>query len=81
MNIWSCSRNSSAGSSKPAYAQEPWAAAPSGLRQSELAQDTVVILPLYQGMTEDEQAEVVEALAAALKVGSQAAATAASARL
>jgi dTDP-4-amino-4,6-dideoxygalactose transaminase len=66
---------------EPAYAQEPWAAAPSGLRQSELAQDTVVILPLYQGMTEDEQAEVVEALAAALKVGSQAAATAASARL
>jgi dTDP-4-amino-4,6-dideoxygalactose transaminase len=51
---------------EPAYAQEPWIAGPSGLRQSERAQDEVVILPLYPGMTAAEQDLVVQALAAAL---------------
>jgi perosamine synthetase len=51
---------------EPAYAREPWAAAPSGLSRSEQAQDQVVMLPMYPGMGEVEQEQVVEALAIAV---------------
>ncbi len=50
---------------EPAYAAEPWRAAPSGLAVSERTRDRTVILPLYPEMTEEDQTRVVEALAEA----------------
>lgn len=50
---------------EPAYAAEPWGEGPSGLARSEQAQDRVVILPLFHGMTDAEQDAVVAALARA----------------
>jgi perosamine synthetase len=38
------------------------------LRQSELAQDDTILLPLYAQMTEREQVRVADALRAALRV-------------
>jgi dTDP-4-amino-4,6-dideoxygalactose transaminase len=51
---------------EPAYARELWAASAAGLGHSERAQDQVVILPLYPGMTVFEQEQVIEALAEAV---------------
>ena len=62
---------------EPAYAREPWScgsgpgrcACPPGacrrLGHSERAQQTAITLPLYHQMTEDDQDEVVAALARA----------------
>jgi dTDP-4-amino-4,6-dideoxygalactose transaminase len=50
---------------EPAYADLPLRHA---LRQSELAQDRCVLLPLYPGMTRDEQLQVAAALRAAVGV-------------
>jgi dTDP-4-amino-4,6-dideoxygalactose transaminase len=59
---------------EPAYAREPWScgsgdhrcACPGGrcarLRESERAQDTVIILPLYATMADAEQDRVVSEL-------------------
>jgi dTDP-4-amino-4,6-dideoxygalactose transaminase len=52
---------------EPAYAREPWAAGPSGLTAGEEAQDRGLILPLYHGLTEDEQEAVASALRAACR--------------
>jgi dTDP-4-amino-4,6-dideoxygalactose transaminase len=48
---------------EPAYGQEPWRAG-SSLAESERAQGTVVLLPLYAQMSEEEQDQVIDALAA-----------------
>jgi dTDP-4-amino-4,6-dideoxygalactose transaminase len=50
---------------EPAYQQEPWRAGPSGLAESESAQDRCLILPLYHDLSLDEQEQVSHALAAA----------------
>jgi dTDP-4-amino-4,6-dideoxygalactose transaminase len=50
---------------EPAYQQEPWRAGPSGLTESESAQDRCLILPLYHDLSLDEQEQVSHALAAA----------------
>jgi perosamine synthetase len=47
---------------EPAYAHEPWAAGPSGLAESERAQERCIILPLFHELTEAEQETVVAAL-------------------
>ena len=49
-----------------AYPQGTWRAAPGGLRRSEQAQDTVILLPLYHQMTLDEQDRGVAALQTAV---------------
>ena len=51
---------------EPAYATEPWRAGPTGLEQSERAQDKNLLLPLFHEMTEDDQDYVVAALSDAL---------------
>jgi perosamine synthetase len=53
---------------EPAYKTEPWRCEGRGspLMQSEAATDQCLILPLYIGMTTDDQARVVTALATAL---------------
>jgi dTDP-4-amino-4,6-dideoxygalactose transaminase len=53
---------------EPAYRTEPWRCEGRGapLAQSEAATDQCLILPLYNGMTTDDQARVVAALATAL---------------
>jgi perosamine synthetase len=48
------------------YPESSWRAA-SGLAQSEEAQDTTIVLPLYHQLTEDDQDRVIEALAAAIR--------------
>ena len=48
------------------YPEGSWRAA-SGLAQSEEAQDTTIVLPLYHQLTEDDQDRVIEALAAAIR--------------
>jgi dTDP-4-amino-4,6-dideoxygalactose transaminase len=54
---------------EPAYAQAPWrCAGPGALRESELAQDETIILPLYHDLTETDQARVAETLSRALRV-------------
>jgi perosamine synthetase len=50
---------------EPAYAREPWLAAPSGLASGERAQDHGLILPLFHDLTGEEQETVAAALAAA----------------
>jgi dTDP-4-amino-4,6-dideoxygalactose transaminase len=50
---------------EPAYGQEPWRAG-SSLRQSELAQDHGLILPLYHQMSDADQDRVVSVLAGAV---------------
>jgi dTDP-4-amino-4,6-dideoxygalactose transaminase len=52
---------------EPAYTREPWAAGPSGLTIGEEAQDRGLILPLFHGLTEDEQEVVATALRAACR--------------
>lgn len=47
---------------EPAYAREPWAAGPSGLAESERAQDGCIILPLFHDLTAAEQETVAAAL-------------------
>jgi perosamine synthetase len=60
---------------EPAYAQTPWTCGPSPcdehlhrqgrclrLRQSDTARDQTIMVPLFHGMTEQEQAYVIEAL-------------------
>lgn len=47
---------------EPAYAREPWLAGPSGLGQSEEAEDRGLILPLYHQLTVDQQETVASAL-------------------
>jgi perosamine synthetase len=47
---------------EPAYAREPWLAAPSGLARSEHAQDRCVLLPIYHELTVEEQETVAGAL-------------------
>jgi dTDP-4-amino-4,6-dideoxygalactose transaminase len=48
---------------EPAYKQEPWRYGhPSGLTESEQAQDHCLILPLFHQMTAEEQLHVVSAL-------------------
>jgi dTDP-4-amino-4,6-dideoxygalactose transaminase len=68
---------------EPAYRTEPWrcegltgpmdgaAAPPGALAHSEAATDHGLILPLYVGMTQDDQARVVAALAVALDTQSE----------
>jgi dTDP-4-amino-4,6-dideoxygalactose transaminase len=50
---------------EPAYGREPWRAG-SSLRQSELAQDRGLILPLYHQMSDRDQDRVVSALVLAV---------------
>jgi perosamine synthetase len=47
---------------EPTYTSEPWIAAPSGLAQSEQAQDRCVLLPLFQQITEEEQEQIARSL-------------------
>jgi perosamine synthetase len=60
---------------EPAYANTPWTCGPSPcgerlhregrclrLRESEAARDQVIMVPLFHGMTDQEQAYVIEAL-------------------
>ena len=54
---------------EPAYARDPWAAGPSGLAESERAQDRCVILPLFHELTEGEQETVAAALRSACAAG------------
>jgi dTDP-4-amino-4,6-dideoxygalactose transaminase len=49
-----------------AYPAGTWRAAPGGLARSERAQNTAIVLPLFDQLTADEQARVVEGLAAAI---------------
>lgn len=62
---------------EPAYANTPWTCGPSPcderlhregrclrLRESEAARDQVIMIPLFHGMTDEEQAYVIEALKA-----------------
>jgi dTDP-4-amino-4,6-dideoxygalactose transaminase len=51
---------------EPAYASEPWRAGPTGLGESERAQDRSLLLPLFHQMTDVEQDYVVSALEGAL---------------
>jgi dTDP-4-amino-4,6-dideoxygalactose transaminase len=51
---------------EPAYPPGTWRAA-GPLTQSELAQDTAIVLPLYHQMTSDEQARVVGSLKRAVR--------------
>ena len=63
----------------PAYLSEPWTCGPAELscthsagacerlRQSELAEDRSLMLPLYLGLTDDDQDRVVTALARACR--------------
>ncbi|HKA50684.1 MAG TPA: DegT/DnrJ/EryC1/StrS family aminotransferase [Candidatus Dormibacteraeota bacterium] len=48
---------------EPAYSVEPWLTAPSGLIESEMAQDDCILLPLFHELAAEEQ----EAVAAALR--------------
>jgi dTDP-4-amino-4,6-dideoxygalactose transaminase len=48
------------------YPPSSWRAAPGGLHRSEAAQDSAVVLPLYQQMTTGEQDRVVAALVGAM---------------
>lgn len=52
---------------EPVYEREPWSAGPGGLRQSELAQDRCVMLPLYHELSDRDQERVAGALAAAIE--------------
>jgi dTDP-4-amino-4,6-dideoxygalactose transaminase len=52
---------------EPAYAREPWIEGAGGLSESERAQDTAIILPLFHDMTEHEQQQVVRALESAIR--------------
>lgn len=56
---------------EPAYVGQPWAAGPSGLRESERAQDRCLILPLFHELTEEEQEAVVEALGRACRTAAR----------
>jgi dTDP-4-amino-4,6-dideoxygalactose transaminase len=47
---------------EPAYSDEPWQAGPSGLAESERAQDRCILLPLFHELTVQEQEVVVGAL-------------------
>ena len=47
---------------EPAYQKVPWKSLPSGLKQSEVAQDEYIAIPLFSGLTEEEQRRVVNAL-------------------
>ena len=52
---------------EPAYTHgEPWRCGPTGLRNSEEAQDRTVLLPLFHQLTEPEQDRVAEELRAAI---------------
>ena len=53
---------------EPAYRAEPWRSAegPGALAHSEALTDHSIILPLYVGMSDDDQARVAAALATAL---------------
>jgi dTDP-4-amino-4,6-dideoxygalactose transaminase len=57
---------------EPAYASEPWRAGPAGLLESERAQDTGVLLPLFHDLTAEQQDLVVQALGDALEATTQA---------
>lgn len=48
---------------EPAYSVEPWLTGPSGLIESEVAQDHCILLPLFHELAAEEQ----EAVAAALR--------------
>jgi dTDP-4-amino-4,6-dideoxygalactose transaminase len=50
---------------EPAYPPGTWRTTSAGLRQSELAQETMILLPLYHELTAAEQERVVESLARA----------------
>ena len=52
-----------------AYPPGTWRAAPGGLRRSEQAQETAILLPLYHQMTDGEQDRVVAALRTAVRSG------------
>jgi dTDP-4-amino-4,6-dideoxygalactose transaminase len=54
---------------EPAYPAGTWRA-PGPLTRSEQAQDTVIILPLYHQMTDEEQQRVVASLKQAVSIGS-----------
>jgi perosamine synthetase len=54
---------------EPAYAREPWHAAPSGLARGERAQDRCVLLPIYHDLTAGEQETVASALRDACAAG------------
>ena len=57
----SCRRGVMCAHTEPAYAREPWRRV-GGLRESERAQHDTVILPLFPGMTDDDQEYVIDAL-------------------
>jgi dTDP-4-amino-4,6-dideoxygalactose transaminase len=58
-----CKRGVGNAHQEPAYADRSrWREGPSGLGLSERMRDEVVLLPLYHGMTTDEQAAVIAAL-------------------
>ena len=50
---------------EPAYPPGTWRPTSAGLRHSELAQDTMILLPLYHELTAADQDRVVESLARA----------------
>lgn len=50
---------------EPAYPPGSWRAGPSGLTESERAQDRCIVLPLYHDMTDTAQERVVTTLAQA----------------
>lgn len=50
---------------EPAYTVEAWQAGPSGLLESERAQDRCIMLPLYHQLTLEDQETVARALRAA----------------
>jgi dTDP-4-amino-4,6-dideoxygalactose transaminase len=50
---------------EPAYPAGTWRTTAHGLRQSERAQDTTIVLPLYHALTFDDQDRVIESLARA----------------
>ena len=47
---------------EPAFPPGSWRAGPGGLPESERAQDRTILLPLFPGLTENEQDCVIEAL-------------------
>jgi len=47
---------------EPAYSVEPWSAGPSGLIESERAQDNCILLPLFHELLAEDQEAIADAL-------------------
>lgn len=52
---------------EPAYPTGTWRTTPDGLTQSEKAQDTTILLPMYHELTDRDQDRVVDSLARACR--------------